>query len=88
MGFRMRILFVVRGLYQVGSQWLENRMPGLQPFAEVNEFASVRTKRAVFSGKPIAFLFAGRTRYIVRRFFIHALQRYRPQLSQAKYNPS
>jgi len=48
-------------LKMLRAQRLGNHVPAAEPFAEVNQLAAVRTKRAVLSGQPVAFLFANRT---------------------------
>ena len=48
-------------LKMLRAQRLGNHVLAAEPFAEVNQPAAMRTKRAVRSGKPVAFLFANRT---------------------------
>jgi hypothetical protein len=51
-----------------------NGVLAAEPFAEVNQFAAMRTERPVFSGEPIAFLFAGWTSNRSHRSFMDDLQ--------------
>src|SRR5437870_325331 len=44
-----------------GAERLGNGMLFAQPFAEINELATMRTEWAVRSGEPLAFFLAGRT---------------------------
>ena len=48
-------------LKMLRAQWHGNHVFALEPFAEVNQPATVRTKRAIRPGQPVAFLFANRT---------------------------
>ena len=48
-------------LKMLRAQRLGNHVFALEPFAEVNQPAAMRTKRAMHPGQPVAFLFANRT---------------------------
>jgi hypothetical protein len=41
-----------------GAQWLGYHMSATEPFAQVNQLATVRTKWTVLSGEPGTLLFA------------------------------
>jgi hypothetical protein len=43
-----------------GAQWLGDPIFFLNPFPEINQFATVRAKRAVLSLEPVSLLLASR----------------------------
>src|SRR5882757_18590 len=55
-------------LEMLRPQGFRDRMFGVEPFAEVNKLAALRTERAESAGEPVAGFFAARTFYLRHRF--------------------
>ena len=56
------------------AQRLGNHVFAAEPFAEVNQPAAMRAKRAMRPGQPVAFLFANRTFHPVNALIWFRLQ--------------